>query len=56
MDPNAMLAALSQPIKELARVEATRAATAALKQARQDMLIMLAVAVILSVGISKFWR
>ena len=56
MDPNAMLAALSQPIKELARVEADRAATAALKKAESEMMLGFAAAVIVSVLIAKFWR
>lgn len=56
MDPNQMLAALSQPIKELARVEADRAATAALKQAQQEMAAGFVVTLVLAVAISKFWR
>lgn len=56
MDPNQLLAQLAQPIKEIARVEADRAALAALTQARADMVKGFVITLIVAVAIGKFWR
>jgi hypothetical protein len=56
MDPNQLLAQLSQPIKEIARVEADRAGAAAVAQAKKDIWLAFALAVVLSVAIGKIWK
>lgn len=56
MNPDQLLSVIAPKIKELAAVEAERAALAALRQARSDMVKGFVVTVIVAVAIAKFWK